>query len=399
MRLGFWARSSAKFVVTGWVTNIPMDEIEDRKKKIILFIDSLVSGGAQRQLVTLACELSKKKYPVCVLTYRNETQLLWMLNKRGIRYHVVEKKSKLDLRFFFRLVVFFRHEQPDCIISYLNTPNFWARIAGRIARVPTIITSERNIDINRSSVRVNLERILYRLSTKIVVNANAIQELLVEVGLPIEKIKVIQNGLDTVYFQRRSEIRRQEFRRNIGVGDGETLITLVGRMQQQKNHVGLLRAFASLGHLNSSIKIMFVGNEIEPAIKQKLKDLCSASDMEHQVIFAGAKDNLPLIYTASDFTILPSLWEGFPNALIESMACETPVIATDIADNRLIISDESMGYIVPRENETALANTILSASRMTIAERQKMGRESREKIIKMCGLDRFVTRYEELIEA
>ena len=74
-----------------------------KRKKILLFIDSLVGGGAQRQIVTLARCLHDSGYDVSVLTYRNEEQLRYLLDEKNIEHHVIEKKSKLDLLFIFRL--------------------------------------------------------------------------------------------------------------------------------------------------------------------------------------------------------------------------------------------------------------------------------------------------------
>jgi len=243
-----------------------------KRKKILLFIDSLVGGGAQRQIVTLARCLHDSGYDVSVLTYRNEEQLRYLLDEKNIEHHVIEKKSKLDLLFIFRLYRYFKVIDPDCVISYLNTPNLWGRLAGRMAGIKKIITSERNLDIDKSRVRIVIENLIFRLSSCIVVNANAIKSLLIEKGIPADKIQVIYNGLDLQYFKPVPLSEAEHFRASYGVLKADRLFLLPGRIMAQKNHLSLIRAVLTRVDVFKSAKLIFVGNEFDKKIKKDLWD-------------------------------------------------------------------------------------------------------------------------------
>ena len=123
-------------------------------KKVILFVDSLESGGAQRQIVALANVLHGRGYDIVILTYYPGDQLSPFLVSDKIRHHHVPRHTKYEIGFFFRLYRYFKQQSPDCIISYLTTTNFWARTAGSLAGIKNIITSERSTSLNRSAALV-----------------------------------------------------------------------------------------------------------------------------------------------------------------------------------------------------------------------------------------------------
>ena len=363
---------------------------------VVLFIDSLSGGGAQRQLVNLACGLARSGVELKVLTYRHEEQLAHWLKDADIQWDVVEKRAKLDFHFALQLYRYFRDERPTAIVSYLNTPNFWARILGMPAGVSRIITSERNIDMDKSSTRVLLEKMLYRFSSRIVVNANAIKELLIGIGVPADKIVVIYNGTDTEYFSPRPNLDAVTFRKSFGVQDDEVLFVLPGRIMAQKNHMGLVRALAKLKSVDR-IKLFFAGNEFDQVIKQELVRFLDKKCMRAQVIFAGPQKDMPLVYSAADFVVLPSLWEGLPNVVLESMACCTPVIVSDVADNSLIVDHGQAGFVFRANDDEMLAKLLLEASSMTAVQKDRMGLAARDKITSLFGMDSFIAAYRSLL--
>ncbi len=370
-----------------------------KRKKILLFIDSLVGGGAQRQIVTLARCLHDSGYDVSVLTYRNEEQLRYLLDEKNIEHHVIEKKSKLDLLFIFRLYRYFKVIDPDCVISYLNTPNLWGRLAGRMAGLKKIITSERNLDIDKSRVRIVIEKLIFRLSSCIVVNANAIKSLLIEKGIPADKIQVIYNGLDLQYFKPVPLSEAEHFRASYGVLKADRLFLLPGRIMAQKNHLSLIRAVLTRVDVFKSAKLMFVGNEFDKKIKKDLVGLLAGTEIEGRVIFAGPQTKMPLVYSAADFVVLPSLWEGLPNVVIEAMACFKPVVVTDVADNAYIVRDSVDGFVVPAADDGKLADVLERCMAMEDKDISSMSQSARNRAEELFGTDKFLASYERLINS
>lgn len=134
-------------------------------------------------------------------------------------------------------------------------------------------------------------------------------------------------------------------------------------------------------------------NEIEETIGELgLGDYC---------IFSGNVDNVEIYYNICDITVLPSLFEGTPNVVLESMACGVPVIATDVSDNRFIIKDGETGYVVPINNPEILSKYIFNLLQDE-PKRRGMGIKARERAVEEFSCQRLAEKtadvYDEVLE-
>ena len=339
----------------------------------------------------LALNFNRADFDPMVVVYHDLPQLKGDLDAAGVRSLLIPKRGKTDLGFLFRLTRFLRSERPDILHAFLSTPGFWARIAGHLAGVPKIITSERNIDIEHSPMRVWFERRLHRLSSRIIVNSEAIRHILVErVGVPRDKVVVIYNGVDTEKFGSANSERIDLVRSNLGLTRGDLVLTLPGRLAPQKNHLCLVKAIALLPRIPDNLMIVFVGNELDLPLKAKLMDSIKRLDLDRHFVFAGAQEDMPAIYAASDAVVLPSLWEGFPNVLLEAMAARRPVIASDIADNSRLVRNGENGYLFPADDENALAQAIATLIELRPDARAGLGQAGRELVESSYSMDRMV---------
>lgn len=366
--------------------------------KIVLLIDSLVSGGAQRQLVELALNLDKTRYEPIVCVYHNIPELRPDLDNAGIPVVLIEKKSKLDIRFLLGLIGFFRRVRPDIIHAYLNNASFWARITGRISGVKRIITSERNLDIHFSPFRVFAEKILQHISNAIVVNAEAIKSLLVtRLGVSQAKIHVIYNGVDADKFVQPGPAAMMALRNLLDWREGDCVLSLPGRLAPQKNHLCLIKAVQSLR--DDRIKVLFVGNETGGAeYKKMIVSQVHARGLDAQVFFAGRQEDMAAVYAVSNVVILPSLWEGLPNVVLEAMAAGRPVIASTIADNARIVQHGVTGYLFPSDDDKALAECVAAVRSLSNQALEEMGATGRASVLANFSMSTMVRAYERLYD-
>lgn len=368
------------------------------KKKVVLFIDSLENGGAQRQIVVLANVLHQRGYEVTLLTYYSGDQLSQFLVSDRIQRVLVPRHSKYDMGYFLRLYRYLRKERPDCVISYLSTPNFWARVAGRAARVPRIITSERNINLGQRRPAALLERLLAPLSDAIVVNSHEGRRRLIALGIADKRLRVIYNGVDCAHFARQPQAATSSMRAQLGVASDELLVLLPGRMEKQKNHRLLVDAVLHLDPVVNRIKVAFAGNEFDAAIKNEISQRITAANAASQFLFLGPRADMPLLYSAADVVVLPSLWEGFPNVVIEAMACATPVIVSDISDNAKIVTQGVTGYLFRNNDADDLVAALNSFRASSTEDRRTMGLQAAKHISALCSTDALGERYAALIE-
>ena len=366
--------------------------------KIALLIDSLVAGGAQRQMTLLANGLAKRGYEVELFHYHDNLQLLDDLALDRIRIVSIKKTWKADPLFIGRLCFELWRSKPQVLISFLLGPNFWARVCGTIAGTEKIIISERSTNLDRSKLLVLLERTLSRLSCRTVVNTYTGKRRLVKhLRLPPEKIRVIYNGVDTARFITSNRDDPATKRSSYDLRTNDFVIVLPGRIEVPKNHSCLIQAIALLDYERYRIRALFVGNESNLGLKSELVEQIKQCRLNKHVTFCGHCDDMPAIYNLADVVVLPSLWEGLPNVVLEAMACETPVIVSDVSDNSLVVLDGVTGYLFAQNNPNALAEKISVYLTKTDEERKTMGILARKRVEDVCSPSTYVNNFIDLI--
>ena len=356
-----------------------------------------MSGGAQRQMTLLAKHMDQTEFDISILIYYDSRHYEQELIDANIPVHYIKKNGYVDLVFFYSLIRKIIEINPHIILSYLMVPNAWARLAGKLAGVKYIITSERNIDIGHSKIRVLIEKLLHRFSSSIVVNAEATKELLIKtVGIPESKLQVIYNGVDVARFSSPEADVMENYRNEFGFSTTDKIIFLPGRMQPQKNHICLVRAFCKVADNIPNAKLLFAGEEIDKNIKDEIVHELSKHDLLRRTVFAGRQSNMSELYSLSDVVVLPSLWEGFPNVILEAMASERAVIATDIADNKRLVHDGVNGYLFTVNDDQELSNLLLKVLVGNNDSTIEMGKKGREIINESYSISKMVKNYQNL---
>ncbi len=373
---------------------------ENQKKiRVLLFIDSIDAGGAQRQMVVLANGLAKMGIDVMLVNYFPGSQLIDQLDQSRVKRIVVLKKGKLDIRFGIALYRLFKRYRPHVLVSYLNTANLWARLVGPIAGIRGIITSERSLDIARSRKKLMLEKFLAPLSSRIVLNAYAIQNALISHGIDPEKTVVIQNGVDTRYFSKIEDERVLKFRNRVGIKPDALLMTLPARLTREKNHQGLVAALQDFGSLPQRLHVLFVGNEFDPSIRAGIEAMTRADGFSDRISFFPAQKDMPVVYGASDIVVLPSVYEGFPNVIVEAMACERVVLASNVSDNPQIVRHGVDGFLFDIDCPRSLDDALEQVFSLSPGQAEQVGLAARSVVVDKFSEERLITKNLNLISA
>ncbi len=347
--------------------------------RVLLLISNLEYGGAQRQIVELANNIDRSRYELHICSLSDYAPLANQL-KPGTKFHVIKKYFKFDITVIPRLVFLLKHLKIDIIHSFLFDAEIAARIAGVIAGVRGIIGSERNTNYHlkrRQILAYNLTRGAVNL---IIANSRAGAEFNSRtLGQDMSMYRIIHNGVDTDRFFPRDSLL---LRRDLGILEDEAVVGMFASFKEQKNHPLFFAAAQSVLKRIPNVRFLLVGDMLHAglhgsdAYMSRMTSLVDELGIRDNCIFLGNRDDVEYLYCICDLTVLPSLFEGTPNVLLESMACGVPVIATDVSDNSIIVSDKETGYIVPLDDPEIVAERICSLI-INKPERLKMGRTAR----------------------
>lgn len=332
-------------------------------KKVAFLIRDLNYGGAQRQLVTLAKGFDKQYFDVTVLYFYPGGPLEKDLKDSGISTICLEKQGRWHLFSFIQhLIQHLNRIQPDVLHGYLGESNLLTIFLKPFFPSTRMIMGERGSNENLlntygwiSPLLFQLECFLSRFADLVVVNSHAGSKYYLNHGFPIKKTVVIPNGIDTEKFKPDPEARAK-VRAEWGISKDTILIGIIGRLVLMKDHPTFLKAVALLYEDRQDVRFVCVGTGPED-YTQKLYQLAKELGISEQVIWAGARQDMPAIHNALDILSSASAdGEGFPNVIGEAMACGVPCVATNVGDSAWIIGDT--GVVVPPKNPEALKTAI-----------------------------------------
>jgi glycosyltransferase involved in cell wall biosynthesis len=368
--------------------------------KIMLFIRSLVYGGAQRQVIALARGLRERGHEVIVVTFYPGGELEQDLHDRGVRLRSLDKQGRWDIvpGFLSRLVALVREEQPDIVHGYLGGPNVLTSIikpfCPNVHMVWGVRVSYMDLSAYDWMVRLHypVEALLSHLADLIIANSCNGLEYAATRGFPRRKMMVIPNGIDTQHFYPDLQAGRC-MRNTWGIREHEQVIGLIGRLDPAKDHSTFLHAAHMLAKEHDSVRFVCVGGRGfgPPHYQEDLHQLSKDLGLEDRVIWTGASNNMLAVYNALDIVASASHSEGFPNVVGEAMACNIVCVATDVGHTAHIVGDT--GIVVPPRNPRALAAGWQIA--LTSAERWKTS--PRERIINQFSLSHLIDRTEQTL--
>jgi len=219
-------------------------------------------------------------------------------------------------------------------------------------------------------------------------------EIIKHFDITEEKLHVIYSGVDTSSF--RPELRnehRKTMRQQSGIEEHESVLLFVGSGYFRKGLDAVLQAMAQL---ENSPRIVIVGYDKHA---DRYVGLARSLGLQEKVVFAGAQEDVHPYYGMADAFVLPSLYDPFPNAALEAMACGLPVITSDKTGAAEFINNGEQGYVVDAFDYVQLASAIGNVTQPDAALR--MGRSARNKL-ESFGLDvmadKLVDLYHKIIE-
>lgn len=368
--------------------------------RLTYFIDSLASGGAQRQSVEMAVSLvERERASVTFMVYHENDFFSARLRAAGIEVLQVPKRSRFDLRFPFTLRDVLLKTRPDLVHAFLQHPSCWVAAASRLmpkSDRPLLVTSERNSLIGRNLREKVVQRFAYGAADIVTANAEHVGDLIHRrLKIAPDRIRYIPNGIDLGVWDQ--ELERPP---NLVLDESKFNIALIGRFSPQKNHSLLLRALSRIGsQVTKDWRIWFFGSSsADTSCRDEVEAEVARLSLDSIIRIMEPHPHIATMMKQMSAIVLPSIHEGFPNVVLESLASSVPVVATKVGDIENLVDDGESGFLVPSQDEEALANALLRLSALRREDRVAMGEAGRRRVEAKHLIDSIADAYFELYQ-
>ena len=202
-----------------------------------------------------------------------------------------------------------------------------------------------------------LELWMLRRVQRVCIVADTMYQPLRDAGIPAERIRLVENGIDTARF--RADISGMT-RTELGIPEGAFVFGSVMRLSAEKNPLGLLDAFARVARDDPRACLVVAGDGPE---RGEFEQRAGAAGLAGRIRLLGARKDPERVYPLFDCFVLPSLTEGLPLALLEAMACERPVVASRVGQVAAVLEDLP-AELVPAGDNSSLAGAMLSSTNL-----------------------------------
>lgn len=341
--------------------------------KIMQVIPYFCFGGAETMCESLTYELKKLGHQVCVACLLPERTLIsHRMEAAGVRILYLDKKLGLDLSMIPKLVKLMKQEKPDVVHTHLNVIKY-AAPAAKLAGVPTCVHTVHNVAQEEAEGRLQkiTNRIFFRrgwavpvaLSPKV---QNSIQDFY---GMNAEQIPMIYNGIDLERCRVKENYASEELR-----------LIHIGRFNTQKNHRGLLDAFALIQKKLPGCRLELLG---DGELREEMEAYARELGISDQVYFLGNQPDVYPYLQDADVFLLPSKFEGMPMTIIEAMGTGLPVVAAAVGGVPDMFTDGESGFLVSKEPEK-VAEAVLRLAESE-ALRAGMGQKAREESVRFSA--------------
>ena len=357
-------------------------------KRVLCFIDSLGSGGAQRQMTELSKLLHQAGYPIKVVFwvyYENDHFLVDELRDNNVETEYVKQMRNTRTR-LFEMQKVIRKYNPEVIVSYysgisklLCIDHFFHRKAYKL------IVSERTITRTITS-STKIKHQLYRFADIIVPNSTTESNFIIT-HFPFlkDKVKTINNFVDEEKFYPMEKSASDYEKANA---------IFVGRFNEAKNIPNFLKAIGIIKDRGYHLHVDFYGRDIADHCDALVNEL-RIGDM---VSFCDQSRVIEEKYREHNLFIIASLWEGFPNVLCEAMCCGLPVIGSRVSDIPYIMEDGKNGYVFDPKDINDMAEKIVQYLQLDAKEKAQMAKHSETLSQDKFKKSSFLNKYIEIIK-
>ena len=332
----------------------------NRNKSVTFFSPNMLGGGAERVISTMISSFAEKGYKVDLLLLKKEGPYLKDI---PLNVNIIEFKCTKLIYSIPKLIKYLWVKKPDIIftshIHFSTVVAFFSKISSPytkvIIRQPTMLyPSQKKVNF-LDLFRLKIFKYSLNFVDRIILSSNFMKDEFLKFAFnTADKVFVVHNPVNI----KKVKLNCKEEIKDLFFEDNLPKIISVGRMTEVKDFSTLIKAF-SIVRNEIPCKLIILGDgSLMPHLKELTKKLC----LDDYVMMPGFVNNPHRYIAASDIFVSCSLWEGFPNVLVEAMLCDVEIVATNCEGGTSeILESGKWGNLVPISNEFELANSIIES--------------------------------------
>lgn len=355
--------------------------------KICHFVTSTLNT---HYFANLCGGLSERGISLLGVTLHDPLPPDWLSTGKG-RYTCLNAKGKLQLPLaVWRLAKILRCEKIELLQTHLFDAGLVGILAARLARIPVVVITRHHTDemwIVGTRWHIQLDRLMARFADYVIGFSQAVKQHLVSrEDVSSDKIEVIYQGFDFNILSA-SKQECQQIRREFQL-ESKFAIGCIARFFKTKGHTYLIEALKQVSKEIPNVRLVLFGGGRDQSL---LEDQIRKLGLDEYVIFAGHRKDVAACITAMDLIVHPSLTEAFCQAVIETMAAGTALIATDVAAASEVVFHGENGILVPPRDPQAIVDAVLQLY-LNPELRKQIAKEGQRSVRERFTIDKMVNR-------
>jgi len=369
-----------------------------KKVKVLFLIPQMGMGGSERLVHNLVRKMDRNRFNPS-LAWLNGAEALQEFRDLHVPLYYVPKIKRVDFSTMRNLAKLIESECIDIVNAHHFMPAVYAYYGCKVAANKALVfTAHSRWEIEDTPLkwRVAGGYLLRRIGASVGVTSDVSSAIQSEFRINASHVVTIENGVEIDLFSRERNVGG--LRSSLGLGDGDVVIGIVANLKKVKNHLFLLQAFAKIAEEYDHVKLLVIGQGFpgEPDnTENDLRLYVNSHGLAEKVSFLGFRADVGELLHVVDVFCLTSLREGLPIGLIEAMAAGLPVVGTNVAGIRDVITRNEDGILVELGDVMALKDA-LTRLISDPGWRRRLGRAGRGKAVQKYSLQRCVREYEQL---
>lgn len=352
-----------------------------------------------RWLTGIALHSDRRRFRHAVVSLGPRTTLHSALERAGVQTHALGAAGKREYpRAVVELRRYLRRQRADIVQTHFFYPSVLGLVGASAARTRVRIVTRHHSDFTTEfhhPLHRQADRLQALWSDRVIAASDAVKRAMIDLEhVPSSKIAVARYAYDFNSLQPvLSGPERLALRRQLAGKDATILVT-VARLYVSKGHRYLFEAMPAILSAHPSCRLLLLGNG---PMREELTELARYHGIERAVSFLGWRGDAARIIEAADLVVHPSLHEAFCNVIIEAMALERPLVATNVAGAPEQVQNGASGILVPPRDSAALAEAVVSLLDDP-ARARAMGKEARRKVNEEFSFATMVALYESIYD-